>query len=89
VGRLPALDLELRVEDPDLARAGRSLAAEVQVRQRGAVQVQAALARQVLRGDPAVVLADEFLRLRCVRFRQMLMKPGADAVYQGFIERLK
>jgi hypothetical protein len=89
VRRLPALDLELRVEDADLARPRLALAREVQVRQRSAVEVQPALTGQVLLRDPAVVLADELLRLICVRLRKMLVKPGADPVYQGFIERLK
>jgi hypothetical protein len=88
VRRLPAVDLELRIEDADLALARLALAAEVQVRERRAVEVDARLAREILRGDPAVVLADELLRLTGVGLRQMLVKPGTDGVYEGFIERL-
>jgi hypothetical protein len=58
------------------------------VRQRGAVEVETALALEVLRCDPAVVLADELLRLLGVRLGQMLAKPGANAVYQSLIERV-
>jgi hypothetical protein len=87
VRRLPPVDLELRVEDADLALAGCAVAAEVQVRERRAVEVDRGLARQVLRGDPAVVLADELLRLFRVRLGQVLMKPSTDAVYEGFVER--
>jgi len=59
------------------------------VRQRGAVEVKAALALEILGRDPAVVLADEFLRLRGVGLGQMLAKPGANAVYQSLIERVR
>ncbi len=86
--RLPAFDFELRIEHPHLARAGLALAREVQVRQRGAVEVEAALALEILWRDPEVVLADELLRLRGVRLGQMLAKPSANAIYQGLIERV-
>jgi hypothetical protein len=59
------------------------------VRQRGAVEVEAALAFEILGRDPAVVLADELLRLCGIRLRQMLAEPGANAVYQGLIERCR
>jgi hypothetical protein len=58
------------------------------VRERGAVQIEAALAGQILGRNPAVVLADELLRLCRIRLWQMLVKPGADPVYEGFIERI-
>jgi hypothetical protein len=89
VRRLPAINLELRVDDADLALAGPALAPEVQVRERLAVEVDARLAREILRSDPAVGLADELLCLPGVGFRQMLMKPGTDRVYEGFIERFR
>jgi hypothetical protein len=57
------------------------------MRQRGAVEVEPALALEILWCNPAVVLADELLRLMCVRLGQMLAKPGANAVYQSLIER--
>jgi hypothetical protein len=72
VRRLPALDLELRVEDADLARPGRPLAREVEVRERGAVEVDPAPALEVFGRNPAVVLADELLRLCRVGLAQML-----------------
>jgi hypothetical protein len=58
------------------------------VRQCGAVEVEPAPALEILWRDPAVVLADEFLGLRCRRLGQMLAKPGANAVYQSLIERV-
>jgi hypothetical protein len=88
VRRLPAIDLELRVEDADLALADRSRASEVQVRQRCAVEVEAALSREVLGRDPTVVLPDEFLGLLGVRLREVLVEPGTYAVYEGVVERL-
>jgi hypothetical protein len=51
------------------------------VRESGSVEVEPTLALEVLGRDPAVVLADELLGLRSVRLGQMLVKPGADAVY--------
>jgi hypothetical protein len=58
------------------------------MRHRSAVEVEPAPALEILWRDPAVVLADELLRLRCVRLGQMLAKPGANAVYQSLIERV-
>jgi hypothetical protein len=58
------------------------------VRQRGAVEVEPAPALEILWRDPAVVLADELLRLGRVRLGQVLVKPGADAVYESLVERV-
>jgi hypothetical protein len=78
----------LRVEHAHLGRARLALAREVQVRQRGAVEVEPAFALQIVGRNPAVVLPDELLRLRGIRLRQMLAKPGANAVYQSLIGRV-
>jgi hypothetical protein len=58
------------------------------VRQCGAVEVEPALALEIVGRNPAVVLADELLRLRGIRLGQMLAKPGANAVYQSLIGRV-
>jgi hypothetical protein len=58
------------------------------VRQRRSVEVEPGLPLEVLGCDPPVVLADELLRLVRIRLRQVLVKPGADAVYDRFVERV-
>jgi hypothetical protein len=85
---LPALNFELRIENPDVAGSRRAFAREVQVRESGSVKVERALSLEVLRRDPAVVLADELLGLRSVRLGQMLVKPGAYAVYKSLVKRV-
>jgi hypothetical protein len=63
VRRLPAVHLELRVVDAHLRLAGRAAAGVVEVGERRAVEVDLAALGEVVGGDPAVVLADELLRL--------------------------
>src|SRR3954452_16100899 len=85
---LPAFDFKLRIDNPDLAGSRHPLAREVQVRQSGSVEVEPALALEVLGRYPAVVLPDEFLGLSSVRLRQMLVEPGAHAIDKSLVERL-
>ena len=56
-------DVELRVVDAHVRRAGRAPPREVEVRERGAVDVERAALGQVVGRDPAVVLARERLGL--------------------------
>src|SRR3712207_1980440 len=72
VGRLPAVLLEPRVVNADLGRAGRSLVSKVPVGDGRPVQVDGRAPGQVLRGNPAVVLAYELFDLRRLLLGQLL-----------------
>ena len=59
VRRLPPVLLEVRVVDPHLRLAGGPLLGQVLMRYGGAVQVQWITVREILGGNPLVVLANE------------------------------
>ena len=80
---LPAVLLEVGVVDAHARRAGRALAGEAPVGERGAVEVERLELGEVLRWHAAVVLADELLRLR----RLVLAEPLPDACADGLDQR--
>jgi hypothetical protein len=65
------------------------VAGVVEVGERGAVQVQLRALGEVLGRDPAVVLADEFLRLGCLVRVEVLPEPLADVPYQRLVDVLE
>jgi hypothetical protein len=61
----------------------------VEVGERRAVEVELSALGQVVRRDPAVVLADELLRLGCLVLVQVLAEPLADVPYQRLVDVLE
>jgi hypothetical protein len=80
VSRLPAVLVEERVVNPDLGRPGRPLPGEAPVGYGRSVDVDWRAVGQVLQGDPGVVLAHEFLDLRCLILGQLLPNAINDLV---------
>jgi hypothetical protein len=61
----------------------------VEVRERRAVEVELGALAEVVRRDPAVVLADELLRLGRLVLVEMLPEPLADVPYQRLVDVLE
>src|ERR671915_998997 len=80
VGRLPAVFLEMGVVDPDLPLPRLAPSRKTPVGECGPISVYRRAVLQVRRVDPTVVLAGEFLDLRCLILRHLLPDTGHDLV---------
>jgi hypothetical protein len=80
VGGLPPVLIELRVVHPDFGLAGRPLFRERPVTHGRPVHVDWGTVRQVLGGDPGVVLPHELLDLRHLILCQLLTNASNDPI---------